>query len=60
MMVAVAPFFLFAMTLGNQDKDLLGAASGAFRKGAFVVMGVGGLVLGSILFILWQVFLPGA
>lgn len=60
MMVSAAPFFLFAMTLGDPDEDLLGEASGTFRKGALVVMGVGGLVLGCILFILWQVFFPGA
>lgn len=59
-MVSAAPFFLFAMTLGDSDEDLLGEASGTFRKGALVVMGVGGLVLGCILFILWQVFFPGA
>lgn len=59
-MVAAAPFFLFAMTLGDPDEDLLGEASGTFRKGALVVMGVGGLVLGGIVFILWQVFFPGA
>jgi hypothetical protein len=59
-MVALAPFLLFAMTLGDPDEDLLGEASGAFRKGALVVMGVGGLVLGGILFILWQVLFPSA
>lgn len=59
-MVSAAPFFLFAMTLGDPDEDLLGEASGTFRKGAVVVIGVGGLVLGSVLFILWQVFFPGA
>ena len=60
MMVSAAPFFLFAMTLGDPDEELLGEASGTFRKGALVVMGVGDLVLGGIVFILWQVFFTGA
>lgn len=59
-LVAVAPFFLFAMTLGDPDEDLLGEASGKFRKGALGVIGAGGLALGIILFILWRVFFPGA
>jgi hypothetical protein len=59
-MLAVAPFFLFAMTLGDPDEELLGEASGTFRKGALVALGVGGLILGGVLFILWQVLFPGA
>lgn len=59
-MVAAAPFFLFAMTLGDPDEELLGEASGKFRKGALVVMGVGGLILGGVVFILWRVLFPGA
>ena len=57
-MIAVVPFFLLAMTLGNPEEHLLGEASGKFRKGALVFIGVGGIVLGSALFILWQVFFP--
>lgn len=60
MVVLLAPFLLFAMTLGDPDEELLGEASGTFRKGARVVIGVGGLVLAGILFILWQVFFPSA
>lgn len=55
-MIAVAPFFLFAMTLGDPDEELLGKASGKFRKGALVTLGAGGLVLSCALFLLWQVF----
>lgn len=60
MMVSAAPFFLFAMTLGDPDEELLGEASGTFRKWARVVIGVGGLVLGCILLILWKVLFPSA
>ena len=56
--IAIAPFFLFAMSLGDSDEHLLGEASGKFRKWALVLIVVGGLVLGSALFILWQVFFP--
>ena len=59
-MVALAPFILFAMTLGDPDEELLGEASGTFRKGARVVIAIGALVLGSVVFILWQVLFPGA
>lgn len=59
-MLAIAPFYLFATTLGDSDENMLGAASGKFRKGSLVVMGAGGLVLGGVLFILWQVFFPRA
>lgn len=59
-MLAIAPFYLFAMTLGDSDENMLGEASGKFRKGSLVVMGAGGLVLGGVLFILWQVFFPRA
>ena len=59
-MAALAPFLLFAMTLGDPDEELLGEASGTFRKRARVAIGVGGLVLGGILFILWQVLFPSA
>ncbi|WP_431098492.1 hypothetical protein [Polaromonas aquatica] len=58
--IAVAPFLLFAMTLGDPDEHLLGESSTKFRKGALVAIVAGGLVLGSILFILWRVFFPGA
>jgi len=58
--LAVAPFFIFAMTLGDPDEDLLGEESGKFRKGALVVIGAGGLALGIVLFILWRVFFPSA
>ena len=57
-MLAAAPFFLFAMTLGDPDEDALGEASGTFRTGALVVMAVGGLVLAGVIFILWQVLFP--
>ena len=57
-MLAVAPLFLLAMTLDDTDEHLLGEASGSFRKGALVVIGAGGLILGAVLFILWQVFFP--
>ena len=58
--LAVAPFFIYAMTLDDPDKDLLGEASGPFRKGALIVMGAGGLALGVVVLILWQVLFPGA
>ena len=57
-MLAAVPFFLFAMTLGDPDEDLLGEASGKFRKVVLVVIGAGTIVLGSVLFILWTVFFP--
>lgn len=59
-MLTAAPFFLFAMTQENPDDDMLGEASGSFRKGALVVVGAGGLVLAGVLFILWKVFFPGS
>ncbi|MFZ6801348.1 hypothetical protein [Undibacterium sp. Di24W] len=58
--VAVVPFFLLAMTMGDSDEYLLGEASEKFRKGALVVIGVGGLILGGAFFILWQLFFPSA
>ena len=58
--LAAAPFFLFAMTLDDPDEELLGEASGKFRKGALAVVGVGGLVLAGVFFILWRVFFPNA
>ncbi|MEO7887613.1 hypothetical protein [Polaromonas sp.] len=58
--VALVPFFLVLSILGDPDENLLGEASGKFRKGALGVMGVGGLVLGVVFFILWQVFFPKA
>ncbi|MEG3788972.1 hypothetical protein V1318_02435 [Lysobacter sp. CCNWLW3] len=58
--LAVAPFFILAMTLDDPDEDLLGESSGAFRKGALIAIGVGGLVLGGVLLILWQVFFSGS
>ena len=57
-MVALAPFLLFAMTLGDPDEELLGETSGTFRKGARVVIVVGALVLGIVIFILWQALFP--
>ena len=60
MALSIAPFFIFAVTLDDPDEDLLGDASGTFRKGALVVMGAGGLALGVVLLILWQVLFPGA
>ena len=58
--IAIAPFFLFAMSLGDPNEDLLGEASGKFRKWTLVVIVAGGLVLGGILFVLWQVLFPDA
>jgi hypothetical protein len=58
LMLAAAPFLLFAMTLGDPDEHLLGEASGTFRKGALIVIGVGGLILGIMFYILWLVFFP--
>lgn len=55
-MIAVAPFFLYAMTLGDPDEELLGEASGKFRNRALVLIGAGGLILGGIILILWRVF----
>ena len=57
-MLAAAPFFLFAMMLDDSDEQPLGEASESFRKGALLVLGAGGLVLGGVLFILWQVLFP--
>jgi hypothetical protein len=59
-MIAAAPFFLYAMTLGDPDEESLGEASGGFRRGTLVLMAAGGLVLGGVLLILWQVLFPGA
>ncbi len=47
--VAIAPFFLLAMTLGDPDEDLLGEASEGFRKRTLILVGAGGLVLGGVL-----------
>ena len=58
--VAVAPFFIFAMTLNDPEENLLGEASGPFRMGALVVMAAGGVALGVVLLVLWRVFFPGA
>ena len=58
--LAIAPFFIFAMTLNDPDENLLGEASGPFRQGALVVIAAGGLAFLVVLFILWQVFFPGA
>lgn len=58
--LAVAPFFIFAMTLDDPDEDLLGAASGTFRNGALALLGAGGLALGIVVLILWQVLFPSA
>lgn len=58
--LAAAPFFLFAMTLDDPDEELLGEASGKFRRGALAVVGIVGLVLAGALFILWRVFFPHA
>lgn len=58
--LAVAPLFLFAMTLDDPDENLLGDASEPFRKSALAVMGVGGLALGIVVLILWQVLFPSA
>ena len=35
-MVAVAPFFLFAMTLQDPDEELLGEASGVSARGRWL------------------------
>lgn len=59
-MVAVAPFFLLAMTLGNPEENLLGESPEKFRKGALVAIGIGGLVLGGAFFILLRVLFPSA
>ena len=58
--LAVAPFLILAITLGDPDKNLLGEASGKLRKSALVVIVAGGLALGTVGFILWQVFFPRA
>jgi hypothetical protein len=48
------------MSLGDPNEDLLGEASGKFRHWTLVVIVAGGLVLGGILFVLWQVLFPDA
>lgn len=58
--VAVVPFFLYAMSLGDSDEDLLGEASGSFRKGALAFVVIGGLILGAAAFMLWKVLVPDA
>ncbi|MEC5387850.1 hypothetical protein VVD49_19110 [Uliginosibacterium sp. H3] len=58
--LALAPFFILAMTYGDPDEDQFGEASGAFRKGALIALFVGAIVLVTVLFILWRVFFPGA
>jgi len=59
-LLAAAPFFLFAMTLGNPEEELLGEASAPFRKRALVLLAAGGLVLGGVLYLLWQVLFARA
>ena len=49
-MIATVPFFLFAMTLGDPDEDLLGEESEKFRRGALVLIGIGGLACGECFF----------
>lgn len=56
--LAVVPFLIFAMTLGDPDENLLGEASGKFRKSALVIIVAGGLAVGTVFFILWRVFFP--
>lgn len=58
--IATAPFFLYAMTLGDPDEEMLGEYSGSFRKSALVVMAIGGLILGTVAFVLWKVLVPDA
>jgi hypothetical protein len=55
-LLAVAPFLIFAMTLGDPEEDALGEASGKFRKPVLVVIAAGGLALGTVVFLLWRVF----
>jgi hypothetical protein len=57
-MLAVVPFFLFAMTLDDPDEHLLGEASSGFRKATLLFIGAGGIVLTGVIYILWQVFFP--
>jgi hypothetical protein len=59
-MACAAPFLLFAMFQGDADEDQFGEASGEFRKWTLVLVAVGGLVLGGVLLVLWQVLFPGA
>lgn len=59
-MIATAPFFLYAMTLGDPDEDMLGERSATFRKGALTVMAIGGAILGTVAFALWKVLFPSA
>ncbi|UHQ24888.1 hypothetical protein LVB77_09515 [Lysobacter sp. 5GHs7-4] len=58
--IAAAPFFLYAMSLGDPDEDMLGEHSAAFRKGALTVMAIGGAILGTVAFVLWKVLFPSA
>lgn len=57
-LLSVAPFFLYAMTLGDPDESLLGDASAGFRRGTLVVVAAGGLVMIGVIYVLWQVFFP--
>lgn len=58
LLLAAAPFFLIAMSMDDPDEDALGEASGPFRKGALAVLGIGGLILGTVLLVLWHVLFP--
>ncbi|NUO75855.1 MAG: hypothetical protein HOQ32_07560 [Lysobacter sp.] len=58
--IATAPFFLYAMSLGDPDEDMLGEHSTTFRKGALAVMAIGGAILGTVVFVLWKVLFPSA
>jgi uncharacterized membrane protein len=57
-MLAVAPFFLFAMTLGDPDEHLLGERFDNFRKPLLVFIALGGLVLGVGLLMWFRALIP--
>ncbi len=59
-LLSIAPFFLFAMSLDDPDESLIGESSGTFRMGTLLVLAAGGIALGVVVLILWHVFFPHA
>lgn len=48
--LSIVPFGLFAMSMGDSDENLLGKASSGVGKWLFLLVGIGGLVLGTVAF----------
>ena len=46
--LSMVPFGLLAMSMGDSDENLLGEASSSVGKWLFLLLGIGGLVLGTV------------